>query len=109
MAANSGARIGLAEGIKKTFKVAFKDPSNPESGFDFLYVSKSDYERLGVASKELIAEPATVNGEAVFKITDIIGAEPDLCVENLKGSGLIVGETSSAYDDIFTLTIVLGR
>ena len=25
MAANSGARIGLAEGIKKTFKVAFKD------------------------------------------------------------------------------------
>jgi acetyl-CoA carboxylase/biotin carboxylase 1 len=109
MAANSGARIGLAEGIKKTFKVAFKDPSNPESGFDFLYVSKSDYERLGVASKELIAEPATINGEAVFKITDIIGAEPDLGVENLKGSGLIAGETSSAYDDIFTLTIVLGR
>ena len=109
MAANSGARIGLAEGIKKTFKVAFKDPSNPESGFDFLYVSKSDYERLGVAKKELIAKPATVNGEEVFKITDIIGSEPDLGVENLKGSGLIAGETSSAYDDIFTLTIVLGR
>jgi len=109
MAANSGARIGLAEGIKKTFKVAFKVPSNPESGFDFLYVNKSDYERLGVAQKELIAEPASINGEVVFKITDIIGSEPDLGVENLKGSGLIAGETSSAYDDIFTLTIVLGR
>ena len=109
MAANSGARIGLAEGIKKTFKVAFKDPSNPESGFDFLYVNKSDYERLGVSRKELIAKPDTVNGEDVFKITDIIGAEPDLGVENLKGSGLIAGETSLAYDDIFTLTIVLGR
>ncbi|KAL9191373.1 hypothetical protein ACHAXT_001079 [Thalassiosira profunda] len=109
MAANSGARIGLAEGIKKTFKVAFKNPSNPESGFDFLYVTKSDYERLGVAQKELIAEPASVNGEDVFRITDIIGSEPDLGVENLKGSGLIAGETSSAYDDIFTLTIVLGR
>lgn len=108
-AANSGARIGLAEGIKKTFKVAFKNPSNPESGFDFLYVTKSDYERLGVAKKELIAKPAFVAGEEVFKITDIIGSEPDLGVENLKGSGLIAGETSSAYDDIFTLTIVLGR
>ncbi|KAL7542222.1 hypothetical protein ACHAXR_012111 [Thalassiosira sp. AJA248-18] len=109
MAANSGARIGLAEGIKKKFKVAFKNPSSPESGFDFLYVNKSDYERLGVAQKELIAEPTTVNGEEVFKITDIIGSEPDLGVENLKGSGLIAGETSSAYEDIFTLTIVLGR
>lgn len=109
MAANSGARIGLAEGIKKAYKVAFKNPSNPESGFDFLYVNKSDYERLGVAQTELIAEPATVNGDEVFKITDIIGSEPDLGVENLKGSGLIAGETSLAYDDIFTLTIVLGR
>lgn len=109
MAANSGARIGLAEGVKKTFKVAFKNPSNPESGFDFLYVNKADYERLGVAQEALIATPATVNGEEVFKITDIIGSEPDLGVENLKGSGLIAGETSSAYEDIFTLTIVLGR
>jgi len=109
MAANSGARIGLAEGIKKTFKVAFKDPSNPESGFDFLYVNKSEYEKLGVAKKELIATPAFVGGKEVFKITDIIGSEPDLGVENLKGSGLIAGETSSAYDDIFTLTLVLGR
>merc|ERR1712238_570678 len=41
MAANSGARIGLAEEIKKAFKVAFKNPSNPESGFDFLYINKS--------------------------------------------------------------------
>ena len=109
VAANSGARIGLAEGIKKVFKVAFKVPSTPESGVDFLYVSKSDYERLGVAKKELIGEPATVNGEDVFKITDIIGSEPDLGVENLKGSGLIAGETSAAYENIFTLTIVLGR
>jgi acetyl-CoA carboxylase/biotin carboxylase 1 len=109
IAANSGARIGLAEGIKKVFKVAFKDPSSPESGVDFLYVSKSEYERLGVARKDLIAEAATLNGEEVFRITDIIGSEPDLGVENLKGSGLIAGETSSAYEDIFTLTIVLGR
>jgi acetyl-CoA carboxylase/biotin carboxylase 1 len=35
--------------------------------------------------------------------------EPDLGVENLMGSGLIAGETSKAYDDIFTLTMVVGR
>ena len=109
VAANSGARIGLAESIKKIFKVAFKDPSNPESGIEFLYVSKADYERFGVAQHDLIAVPTTVNGEEVYRITDIIGSEPDLGVENLKGSGLIAGETSKAYDDIFTLTIVLGR
>ena len=109
IAANSGARIGLAEGIKKVFKVAFKDHSNPESGIDFLYVNKADYERLGVSRKDLIAEPAVYNGEDIFKITDIVGSEPDLGVENLKGSGLIAGETSVAYEDIFTLTIVLGR
>jgi len=109
VAANSGARIGLAEGIKKASKVSFKDPTKPENGFDFLYVTKPDYERLGLARKELIAEPAVVGGEEVFKITDIIGSEPDLGVENLKGSGLIAGETSTAYEDIFTMTIVLGR
>ena len=35
--------------------------------------------------------------------------EPDLGVENLMGSGLIAGETARAYDEIFTLTIVVGR
>lgn len=44
-----------------------------------------------------------------YVITDIIGEEPDLGVENLMGSGLIAGATSRAYDDIFTLTIVAGR
>jgi len=109
VAANSGARIGVAEGVRKSFQVAFKDPSKPENGFDFLYVTKDDYMRLGSARKEIIAEPFSWNGEEVYRITDIIGSEPDLGVENLKGSGLIAGETSVAYEEIFTMTIVLGR
>lgn len=109
VAANSGARIGLAEGIKKSFKVAFKDPSQPENGFDFLYITKSDYQSKFSDQKQVLVEPAVYNDEDVFKITDIIGAEPDLGVENLKGSGLIAGETSSAYKEIFTLSIILGR
>lgn len=109
IAANSGARIGLADRIQKLFKVAFKDGSKPESGFDFLYVTKEEYELLTESKTEIIAEPDTYNGMDVYRITDIIGSEPDLGVENLKGSGLIAGETSVAYDDIFTMTIVLGR
>eukprot|EP00957_Ditylum_brightwellii_P009406 711307-Ditylum_brightwellii.AAC.1 len=86
VAANSGARIGLAEGVKKAFKVAFKDPLKPENGFNFIYVTKDDYERFGSSKKEIIAEPVTLDGEEGYKVTDIIGAEPDLGVENLKGS-----------------------
>jgi len=109
VAANSGARIGTADSVKKVFKVSFKDDSKPENGFNFLYVTKDDYERLALMNKAIVAEPTTLGADEVYKITDIIGTEPDLGVENLKGSGLIAGETSSAYNDIFTLTIVLGR
>jgi len=109
VAANSGARIGLAESVKKMFKVSFKDQTKPENGFNFLYVTKQDYEQLTCEEKQIIVEPINLNGEEVYKITDIIGIEPDLGVENLKGSGLIAGETSVAYNDIFTMTIVLGR
>ena len=109
IAANSGARIGLADRVKQKFKVAFKDPSRPENGFDYLFVTKSDYLDLVKNEKEVVADLVHYEGEDVFKIKDVIGCEPDLGVENLKGSGLIAGETSIAYDDIFTLTIVLGR
>jgi len=74
-----------------------------------LYVDEESFQRLD-SNGEIIAEPtAGENGETIYKLTDIIGSEPDLGVENLKGSGLIAGETSSAYNDIFTMTIVMGR
>mmetsp|Transcript_36751 Transcript_36751/g.88962 ORF Transcript_36751/g.88962 Transcript_36751/m.88962 type:complete len:2357 (+) Transcript_36751:324-7394(+) len=109
VAANSGARIGLSDSVKKMFKVAFKDPSLPENGFDFIYVTEEDYNTLTAGQPRILAEPSTYQGQKVYKVTDIIGSEPDLGVENLKGSGLIAGETSAAYNDIFTMTIVLGR
>lgn len=110
VAANSGARIGLSESVRTKFKVAFKETSKPENGFDFIYVTDEDYKALTATDRPLIkAEPLTYLGENVHRVTDIIGSEPDLGVENLKGSGLIAGETSSAYNDIFTMTIVLGR
>jgi len=72
-------------------------------------VTKEDYVALTADRPRIQAEPTKYQGEEVYKVTDIIGSEPDLGVENLKGSGLIAGETSSAYNDIFTMTIVLGR
>ncbi|KAH8091758.1 carboxyl transferase domain-containing protein [Cristinia sonorae] len=47
--------------------------------------------------------------EIRHKITDIVGIQDGLGVECLKESGLIAGETSRAYDDIFTITLVAAR
>ena len=72
-------------------------------------MTPDDYELLAKMNNALVAEPVTLKGNEVFKLTDIIGTESDLGVENLKGYTLIAGETSAAYNDIFTMTIVLGR
>ena len=44
-----------------------------------------------------------------WAIKDIIGTTEGIGVENLQGSGKIAGETSKAYDEIFTLSYVTGR
>uniref|UniRef100_A0A8D0RYV4 acetyl-CoA carboxylase n=1 Tax=Sus scrofa TaxID=9823 RepID=A0A8D0RYV4_PIG len=44
-----------------------------------------------------------------YIITDIIGKEEGLGVENLKGSGMIAGETSLDYDEIVTISLVTCR
>ena len=106
LAANSGARIGMAESIKACFRVAWRDEGDPTSGFRYLYLSPADYEaNKGYVKAELMLEGADVR----FRITDITGREPDLGVENLMGSGRIAGESSRAYSDVFTLTLVVGR
>ncbi len=47
VAANSGARIGLAEELKHLFKVAWVDQAAPNKGFRYLYLSPSDYMKVG--------------------------------------------------------------
>jgi acetyl-CoA carboxylase/biotin carboxylase 1 len=44
-----------------------------------------------------------------YMITAIIGKEDGLGVENLHGSGMIAGETSAAYEETFTITLVSAR
>jgi len=116
LTANSGARIGMAQSLKSKFEVCFVDENDPSKGFKFIFISSDNYAELlqkagGDASKLPIicTEVSGPGGKKVYRIDDIIGEEPDLGVENLMGSGLIAGETSRAYNDIFTLTLVVGR
>ena len=110
LSANSGARIGLAEEVMNLFSCAWNDEAHPDKGFEYLYLTRENY--LKVQEKAAAAIRTTeieVNGEVRYKITDIIGLQDGLGVESLKGSGLIAGETSRAYDDIFTITLVTAR
>ncbi len=116
LAANSGARIGMAQSLKSLFQVCWTDANDPSKGFKYVYLTKTAYNELlqkyngDINSLPVICSHVTVPGEEDrYMITDIIGEEPDLGVENLMGSGLIAGETSRAYDEIFTLTLVVGR
>lgn len=109
LSCNSGARIGLVEELKPKFKVAWKDESNPGLGFDYLYLTEEDYSVLpaGTVSAQAVVMPGT--GETRYRLDAIIGQSHGIGVENLKGSGLIAGETSRAYDETFTLSYVTGR
>lgn len=116
LAANSGARIGMAQSLKSKFEVCWADDKDPSKGFQYIYLTKKVYDEEltkvngDVSALPLICSPVTApNGEERYVISDIIGEEADLGVENLMGSGLIAGETSIAYNQIFTLTLVVGR
>ncbi|KMU75619.1 acetyl-CoA carboxylase [Coccidioides immitis RMSCC 3703] len=103
LSANSGARIGMAEELMPLFSVAWNDPKKPEVASK---VKKKLDERK---SKDVITELVHEDGEDRYKITTIIGAKDGLGVECLRGSGLIAGATSRAYEDIFTITLVTCR
>jgi acetyl-CoA carboxylase / biotin carboxylase 1 len=103
IACNAGARIGLVDELKSKIKIKFTDPENPAKGFDYLFLSNADYKALPPGS---VIAHSTAEGWA---LDDVIGTTHGIGVENLQGSGKIAGETSRAYDEIFTLSFVTGR
>ncbi|XP_015039536.2 acetyl-CoA carboxylase isoform X1 [Drosophila pseudoobscura] len=105
---NSGARIGLAEEVKAMFKIAWEDPEEPDKGFKYLYLSTEDYAQVANLNsvRAILIED---EGEQRYKITDIIGKDDGLGVENLRYAGLIAGETSQAYEEIVTIAMVTCR
>ncbi|XP_045152620.1 acetyl-CoA carboxylase 2 [Echinops telfairi] len=108
LAANSGARIGLAEEIKHMFQVAWVDPEDLHKGFRYLYLTPQDYTRIS-ALNAVHCKHIEEGGESRYMVTDIIGKDSGLGVENLSGSGMIAGESSRAYDEIITISLVTCR
>ena len=108
ISANSGARIGLAEELKFLYHIAWNDPKDIDKGIRYLYLTPEDYARV---SHMNCVRTETINedGEIRYKIIDIIGKENSLGVENLRGSGMIAGETSLAYNVIPTISLVTCR
>ena len=103
IACNSGARIGLVDDLKPKFQIKFVDEASPSKGFEYLYLDDATYKSLPEGSVNVRQVPEG------WAITDIIGTNEGIGVENLQGSGKIAGETSRAYDEIFTLSYVTGR
>ncbi|TKC41406.1 hypothetical protein EI555_005588, partial [Monodon monoceros] len=108
LAANSGARIGLAEEIKHMFQVAWVDREDPHKGIKYLYLTPQDYTTVS-SLNSVHCKHVEEEGESRYVITDIIGKEDGLGVENLRGSGMIAGETSLDYDEIVTISLVTCR
>ncbi|XP_066465318.1 acetyl-CoA carboxylase 1 [Eleutherodactylus coqui] len=108
VAANSGARIGLAEEIRHMFHVAWEDAADPYKGYKYLYLTPQDYKKVS-ALNSVHCEHVEDEGESRYKITDIIGKEEGLGVENLRGSGMVAGETSLAYEEVITINLVTCR
>lgn len=104
LAANSGARIGIAEEIRDKLQVNWVDPNDPLKGFHGLAISSNDLQTVRGSVK--VGKQITPD---LHEITDIVGASHGIGVENLMGSGLIAGESSTAYDETFTLTYVTAR
>ena len=100
---NSGARIGLVDELKGKLNIKFVDEDSPAKGFQYLYLKDADYKALPEGA--VIAEKVSEG----WALTDVIGTKHGIGVENLQGSGKIAGETSAAYDEIFTLSYVTGR
>ncbi|CAH1163265.1 unnamed protein product [Phaedon cochleariae] len=108
VSANSGARIGMAEEVKALFKVAWEDNKEPDRGFRYIFLTPEDYAKVS-AQNSVRAVLIEDEGESRYKLTDIIGKDDALGVENLKYAGMIAGETSRAYDEIVTISMVSCR
>ena len=92
MAANSGARIGVANSLKNKFKVCWTDEADPNKGFKYIYLTKEDYDGIvqdhhdtnadgkNVPMPVICTATTTASGEIRYMITDIIGIVSSVAV-----------------------------
>nr|BAA25799.1 acetyl-CoA carboxylase [Rattus norvegicus] len=106
LAANSGAVLGLSEEIKQIFQVAWVDPEDPYKGFRYLYLYLTPQDYTQISSQNSVhCKHIEDEGESGI-IVDVIGKDSSLGVENLRGSGMIAGEASLAYEKNVTISMV---
>jgi len=111
LAANSGARIGLAEELKQKFKIHWVEEDNLSKGFEYLYLDEADYTEVLEKHGSDVArfEEKYVGGSKHFVLRDIVGKDEGLGVECLSASGAIAGAYSRAFSEGLTITMVTGR
>lgn len=78
-------------------KVAWNDAADPTKGYEYLYLSDDDYQRLCAAVPAGAPKPVKASrilgtaGDTIWVVSDVIGLEDGLGVECLSGSGAIAG------------------
>lgn len=98
VSSNSGARVGIVD------KLVDKVWPNPTR--EWWYMKHAEYAEF---KDDVVCSLVELEGEGqVYKLEAIKGGH-GIGVENLKGSGLIAGETSRAYQETFTISYVTGR
>ena len=102
IACNAGARIGLFDDLKSKIKIKFSDRTAPPRD---LTTSTSPTRTTRHFQRELSLLTRSPKDGPLMMSLELHG----IGVENLQGSGKIAGETSRAYDEIFTLSYVTGR
>lgn len=92
------------------FKAKFAG-DDAAKGFEYLYLDEEGLKAINRKAPDSVytTEKVAEDGSIHHVLTDIIGLKNGLGAECLSGSGLIVGETSRASQEIFTATIVTGR
>ncbi|KAG2485379.1 hypothetical protein HYH03_015868 [Edaphochlamys debaryana] len=114
LAANAGARVGLATEVRDCLRVQWLDPEQPEQGWAYLYLEQGDYHRLTGDTPpgqqpSVRAEPRATPSGTHYVITDVVGAEDGLGVECLSGSASIASAFCRAWREGYTVTLVSGR
>ena len=104
LAGDSGAHFYIAWDVRDPHQVSWVDPSDPVRDFNDLSISQSEAQSI-----ECSITTGRVLENGKVKILSIIGTGHGLAAETLMGSGLIAGESSAAYDETFTRTLVTVR
>ncbi|KAG2488653.1 hypothetical protein HYH03_012820 [Edaphochlamys debaryana] len=114
LAANSGARVGLANEVRDCLQVHWRDPAQPEAGWEYLYLTERDYLRLTQntpvgAAPCVRAEPRATPDGTHYVVTDVVGNEDGIGVECLSGSAAIASAFCRTWREGYTVTLVSGR